>query len=81
MESARSVSELAERMADERGVEFNESFRSKIQYNSQKLREKGYMSKEKIGNRYEVSVSMTGRLWMLAQGTPGNEIVEETVAQ
>ena len=59
-----STSALAERLAEKRGEEYNESFRSRVQYNVSKLDEKGYVDRDKVGNRLETELSTMGRMWV-----------------
>jgi hypothetical protein len=59
-----STSALAEELAEEQGEEYDESFRSRVQYNVTKLDEKGYVDREKVGNRLETQLSTMGRLWV-----------------
>jgi hypothetical protein len=59
-----STSALAEQFAEQEGEEYGESFRSRIQYNVSKLDEKGYVDREKDGNRFETELSTMGRMWV-----------------
>lgn len=59
-----STSALAERLADHSGEEYDESFRSRVQYNVSNLDEKGYVDRTKVGNRLETRLSTMGRLWV-----------------
>lgn len=59
-----STSALAEKLAEERGEEYDASFRSRVQYNVSKLDEKGYVDREKLGNRLETQLSTMGRMWV-----------------
>jgi repressor of nif and glnA expression len=59
-----STSALAEQLAEEEGEEYNESFRSRVQYNVSKLDEKGYVDRNKEGNRLETQLSTMGRMWV-----------------
>jgi hypothetical protein len=59
-----STSALAKQMAENLGQEYDESFRSRVQYNVSNLDEKGYVDREKIGNRLETGLSTMGRLWV-----------------
>lgn len=63
-ESFASTSDLAEGMAEEIGEEYDESFRSRVQYNVSNLDDKGYISRTKVGNRFETSLSTMGRMWI-----------------
>ncbi|MFC7174919.1 DUF6293 family protein [Haloplanus litoreus] len=60
----KSTSALAEQLAEEVGEEYDESFRSRVQYNVSKLDEKGYVDREKEGNRLETQLSTMGRMWV-----------------
>jgi len=62
--SFSSTSELAEQLADHLNEEYNESFRSRVQYNVSNLDEKGYVDREKVGNRLETELSTMGRMWV-----------------
>lgn len=59
-----STSTLAEQLAEYLGEEYDESFRSRVQYNVSKLDEKGYVNREKAGNRLETELSTMGRMWV-----------------
>lgn len=59
-----STSELAERLAEEINEEYDESFRSRVQYNVSKLDKKGYVSRNKAGNRLKTEISTMGRMWV-----------------
>jgi len=59
-----STSDLAEEMAEELDVEYDDSFRSRVQYNVSKLDKKGYVSRHEAGNRLETSLSTMGRMWV-----------------
>ena len=66
---AESVSELAEQIAEDLSAEFDESMRSKVQYNIGSLEEKGYIVRQKKGNRYETQLSTAGELWVATHST------------
>lgn len=53
--------QLAERSEDE---EWNESFRSKVQYNVKNLKEKGFIEREEKEQKYETDLSTMGELWV-----------------
>jgi hypothetical protein len=53
--------QLAERSEDE---EWNESFRSKVQYNVKNLKEKGFIEREEKEQKYETGLSTMGELWV-----------------
>lgn len=59
-----STSALAEKLAEELKDEYNESFRSRVQYNVSKLDEKGYVDRVEDGNRLETDLSTIGRMWV-----------------
>ena len=59
-----STSALAEQLAKEMEEEYDESFRSRVQYNVSKLDEKGYVDREKVGNRLKTQLSTMGRMWV-----------------
>jgi hypothetical protein len=63
-DSIASTSALAEQLAEEEGEEYDESFRSRVQYNVSKLDEKGYVDREKVGNSLETQLSTMGRMWV-----------------
>ncbi|ELY68877.1 MarR family transcriptional regulator [Natrinema versiforme] len=58
-----SVSDLARSLAD---GDCDESFRSKVQYNVQKLEEKGYLERIDAGHTLRPRLSPMGRLWTRA---------------
>lgn len=62
--AASSTSALAEALAKHEGVEYDSSYRSRVQYNVSKLEEKGYVYREKVGNRLETQLSTMGRMWV-----------------
>jgi len=61
-----SVSELAQTLASELGEEYNDSFRSKVIYNVDRLGPggKGYVEHEEHGNSYRTRLSRIGQLWV-----------------
>lgn len=59
-----SISELAREMAERDDNEYNDSYRSKIQYNVTRLEEKGYVNRESAGNRTKTTLSTMGRMWV-----------------
>jgi hypothetical protein len=63
-DTVASTSALAEELAEVRGEEYDESLRSRVQYNVSKLDEKGYVDREKVGNRLETELSTMGRMWV-----------------
>jgi hypothetical protein len=64
----RSTSELAREFGRKEGMspeaEDFESFRSKVQYNVDKLEDKGYIERHEQDNRHETTLSVTGELWV-----------------
>lgn len=60
----KSTSVLAEEMAEQTGEEYNESFRSRVQYNVTKLDKKGYITRKDAGNRLETRLSTMGKMWV-----------------
>lgn len=63
-EAVKSTSALAKQLAEDEELEYDESFRSRVQYNVSKLDEKGYVDREKVGNRLETKLSTMGRMWI-----------------
>lgn len=59
-----STTALAEQLAMSLGEEYNQSFKSRVQYNVGKLEGKGYVNRIDAGNRYETSLSTMGRMWV-----------------
>lgn len=59
-----STSQLAEQLAADLGEEYNDSFRSRVQYNASNLDERGYVDREEKGNRHETSLSTMGMMWV-----------------
>lgn len=59
----KSRTKLAEQLADELNVESDDSFRSKIQYNTKSLEEKGFVTRREEGNSYPTRLSKIGVLW------------------
>ena len=59
-----STSQLAEQLAADLEVEYNDSFRSRVQYNVSKLDERGYVERVEKGNRHETSLSTMGMMWV-----------------
>ena len=63
-----STSALARKLGKDRGIEKGsedyESFRSKVQYNVDKLEKKGYIVRSQIDNRKETKLSVMGDLWI-----------------
>ncbi len=60
----QSTSALAKQLAEEEGEEYDESYRSRVQYNVSKLDEKGYVDREEVGNSLETQLSTMGRMWI-----------------
>jgi hypothetical protein len=61
---AESTSNLSRELAGELGEEADQSFQSKVQYNVQKLDEKGFLNRTQVQNRTEIELSTMGRLWV-----------------
>lgn len=59
-----STSQLAEQLAEYLGEEFNDSFRSRVQYNVSNLDDQGYVDRQEAGNRHETSLSTMGMMWV-----------------
>lgn len=59
-----STSTLAEELATHLDEEYGESFRSRVQYNVSKLDEKGYVDRDKEGNRLRTQLSTMGEMWI-----------------
>lgn len=59
-----STSHLAKALAKRHGEEYGDSYRSKIQYNVTRLKEKGYVNREDAGNRKVTTLSTMGRMWV-----------------
>ena len=59
-----STSQLAEQLAADLGEEYNDSFRSRVQYNASNLDERGYVDRDEKGNRHETSLSTIGMMWV-----------------
>jgi hypothetical protein len=59
-----STSGLAKELAKHLEIEYDQSFRSKVQYNVSNLDEKGYISRQKSGNRLETELSTVGKMWV-----------------
>lgn len=59
-----STSRLAEQLAADVGEEYNDSFRSRVQYNVSNLDERGYVDRVEKGNRHETSLSTMGMMWV-----------------
>lgn len=59
-----STTALAERLASSAEEEYDDSLKSRVQYNVGKLESKGYVDRVDAGNRYETSLSTMGRMWV-----------------
>jgi hypothetical protein len=59
-----STSQLAEELAKYVGEEYDDSFRSRVQYNASNLDERGYVDRDEKGNRHETSLSTMGLMWV-----------------
>ena len=62
-DGARSIAQLAKGLADRLDVEFDDSFRSRVQYTVSTLDDEGYIERTKAGNRNETRLSTRGELW------------------
>lgn len=60
----KSTSVLAEKLAIETNEMYDDSFRSRVQYNVSKLEKKGYISRLERGNRLETQLSTMGEMWL-----------------
>lgn len=60
----RSTTQLAKRLAEDEGESYDESFKSRTQYNVESLEEKGYIDRVEEGNRLRTRLSTMGRLWV-----------------
>lgn len=65
-----STTQLAKNMADFYADEYNESYRSKVQYNVKGLVEKGYLLRDEEGNSYRTELSQMGNLWAITHELP-----------
>ena len=65
---ARSVAQLAKGLADQVNTEFNDSFRSRVQYTVSTLDDEGYIERTRVGNRNETRLSTMGKLWSRTHG-------------
>lgn len=63
-----STSELAEELAKEMSEDYDDSLRSRVQYNVSNLDTKGYVSRVKAGNRLETRLSTMGEMWVETHG-------------
>lgn len=61
---ASSISGLGRNLAESEGEQFDEAFRSRVQYNVDTLANKGYVQSEDKGNSHQVKLSKMGRLWV-----------------
>lgn len=59
-----STSALAEQLAEHLETDYDEAFRSRVQYNVTKLDDKGYVDREQVGNRLVTQLSTMGRMWV-----------------
>lgn len=60
----RSTTQLSKQLAKNVGDEYNESFKSRTQYNVESLEEKGYIERIEDGNRLRTRLSKMGSLWV-----------------
>lgn len=61
--STSSTSALARQLAGKLNEDADDAFRSKVQYNVNRLEEKGYVRRTKSENSYETRLSTMGELW------------------
>jgi hypothetical protein len=59
-----SISSVGRGLAESDGTEFNDTFRSRVQYNVERLTEKGYVQRDDTGNSHRVALSKMGDLWV-----------------
>ncbi|WP_276273411.1 DUF6293 family protein [Haloarcula litorea] len=62
--ATESTSALARELARARGDDPDESLRSKVQYNVERLEAKGFLRREDSGGQYETRLTKLGRLWV-----------------
>ncbi|WP_018258682.1 HFX_2341 family transcriptional regulator domain-containing protein [Halomicrobium katesii] len=63
--TVESTTELARELAAELDEKVDgDSFKSKVQYNVQKLQEKGFVDRTRVGNRTETALGTMGELWV-----------------
>jgi hypothetical protein len=60
----RSTTQLAKQLADSIDKNYDESFKSRTQYNVESLEEKGYITRIPDGNRLQTHLSKMGSLWV-----------------
>lgn len=60
-----STTKLAEAMAEYYGESFDDSFRSRIQYNVSELENKGFIERDDAGHGYRTELSKMGLLWAI----------------
>jgi len=72
----RSVSELAQTLAEELNEEYTDSFRSKVIYNVDRLGPggKGYIEQEEHGKSHRTRLSRIGELWVRAHADDGTAL-------
>jgi hypothetical protein len=61
---ADSISSVGRGLAEKKGEDFDDPYRSRVQYNVEELVEKGYIHREEAGNSHRVSLSKMGSLWV-----------------
>lgn len=71
----RSTTQLAKQLAESTDTGYDESFKSRIQYNVESLEKKGYIERIEDGNRLRTRLSKMGSLWV---ATHPEEIALET---
>ena len=60
-----SISSLAENLAKKQTEDVDiDSFKSKVQYNVKNLEEQGYVKRESVKNKHQISLDTMGKLWV-----------------
>jgi len=59
-----SISSVGRGLAESEDTEFDDTYRSRVQYNIEGLAEKGYVQREEVGNSHRVTLSKMGDLWV-----------------
>lgn len=67
-DGAQSVAQLAKGLSDRLNTEYDDSFRSRVQYTVSTLDDEGYIERTKVGNRNETRLSTMGKLWSRTHG-------------
>lgn len=59
-----SISSLSENLAQEESEDVEiDSFKSKVQYNVKNLEEQGFVKRESVKNKHQISLDTMGKLW------------------